>query len=161
VIIGGGYIGCEMGQMFARFGARVTIVHDGEHILSKEDGDVAAALEGALRAEGIELVLRSAAAEVSPDAQSGTARARETGARAGGGVAVRLVGGGEVRGSHLLVALGRRANTDGLGCEAGGVRLDARGNVVADEYYATTAPGVYAVGDVLGGPQFTHTSWDD
>jgi pyruvate/2-oxoglutarate dehydrogenase complex dihydrolipoamide dehydrogenase (E3) component len=149
VILGGGYIGCEMGQMFRRFGSHVTIVHDGEHVLSREDADVAASLEGVLRAEGIEILLRSAAVEVSPD----TPDSRR--------IAVRLAGGGEVRGSHLLVALGRRANTDGLGCEAGGVRLDPKGNIVADEFYATTAPGVYAVGDVLGGPQFTHTSWDD
>jgi pyruvate/2-oxoglutarate dehydrogenase complex dihydrolipoamide dehydrogenase (E3) component len=149
VVLGGGYIGCEMAQMFRRFGARVTIVHDGEHVLSREDLDVAAALQEVLAVEGIDVKLRSAAVEVSVD---GPERK---------GVAVRLVNGGEVRGSHLLVALGRRANTDDLGCEAGGVRLDPRGNIVADEYYATTAPGVYAVGDALGGPQFTHTSWDD
>ncbi len=146
VVLGGGYIGSEMGQMFRRFGARVTIVHAGEHLLSREDGDIAAALQGVFSAEGIDLALRSAAVEVARD---------------GDGVAVRLADGRTIRGSHLLVALGRRANTETLGCEAGGVRLDPRGNVVADEYYATSAPGVYAVGDVLGGPQFTHTSWDD
>ncbi len=146
VVVGGGYVGCEMGQMFRRFGARVTIAHSGEHLLSNEDADIAAAVEGVFRSEGIELALGCSAVEVASE---------------GGVVAVRLSDGRTIRGSHVLVALGRRANTESLGCEAGGVRLDARGNVVADEYYATSAPGVYAVGDVLGGPQFTHTSWDD
>ena len=146
IVIGGGYIGCEMGQMFHRFGARVTIVHSGDHLLSNEDGDIASALEGVFTAEGIDLALRTVGREVAPD---------------GDGVAVRLTDGRTLRGSHVLVALGRRANTEALCCEAGGVRLDPRGNIVADEYYATSAPGVYAVGDVLGGPQFTHTSWDD
>jgi pyruvate/2-oxoglutarate dehydrogenase complex dihydrolipoamide dehydrogenase (E3) component len=146
IIVGGGYIGCEMGQMFRRFGARVTIVHTGDHLLSNEDADIASALEGVFTAEGIDLALRTAGKEVAPD---------------GDGVAVGLTDGRILRGSHILVALGRRANTEALGCEAGGVRLDPRGNIAADEYYATSAPGVYAVGDVLGGPQFTHTSWDD
>jgi pyruvate/2-oxoglutarate dehydrogenase complex dihydrolipoamide dehydrogenase (E3) component len=146
LVVGGGYVGCEMGQMFRRFGARVTIVQSGEQLLSREDGDIAAALQGVFTAEGIDLALRSAVVRIAPDA---------------GGVAVRLADGRSIRGSHVLVALGRRANTEALGCQAGGVDLDRRGNVVADEYYATSAPGVYAVGDVLGGPQFTHTSWDD
>jgi pyruvate/2-oxoglutarate dehydrogenase complex dihydrolipoamide dehydrogenase (E3) component len=146
VIVGGGYIGCEMGQMFRRFGARVSIVHSGAHLLTKEDPDIADALEGVFTAEGIDVALRSSGVEATSD---------------GDGVALRLADGRTIRGSHLLVALGRRANTDSLGCEAGGVRLDPRGNIVADEYYATSAPGVYAVGDALGGPQFTHTSWDD
>jgi pyruvate/2-oxoglutarate dehydrogenase complex dihydrolipoamide dehydrogenase (E3) component len=146
VVVGGGYIGCEMGQMFRRFGARVTIVHAGAHLLGREDPDISASIEGVLRDEGIDIALRSPAVEVGRD---------------GAGVFVKLPGGASVRGSHLLLALGRRANTDGLGCEAGGVRLDPKGNVIADEYYETSAAGVYAVGDVLGGPQFTHTSWDD
>jgi pyruvate/2-oxoglutarate dehydrogenase complex dihydrolipoamide dehydrogenase (E3) component len=149
VVLGGGYIGSEMAQMFRRLGARVTVVHNGEHVLSREDPDVAAAIQGVFASEGIDLKLKSAATEIRPDGPEGK------------GVAVRLAGGGEVRGSHLLVALGRRANTDKLGCEAAGIRLDPKGNIVADEFYATTAAGVYAVGDVLGGPQFTHTSWDD
>jgi pyruvate/2-oxoglutarate dehydrogenase complex dihydrolipoamide dehydrogenase (E3) component len=146
VVVGGGYIGCELGQMFRRFGARVTIVHAGAHLLGREDPDIAASIDGVLRDEGIDVLLRSPAVEVGPD---------------GAGVFVKLAGGGTVRGSHMLLALGRRANTDGLGCEAGGVRLDPKGHVIADEYYETSAAGVYAVGDVLGGPQFTHTSWDD
>jgi pyruvate/2-oxoglutarate dehydrogenase complex dihydrolipoamide dehydrogenase (E3) component/ketosteroid isomerase-like protein len=146
LVLGGGYIGCEMGQMFRRFGAAVTVVHTGEHILSREDPDVVAPLEEALRSEGVELRLRATAEGVRKD---------------GDDVVVTLSDGSSLRGSHLLLALGRRPNTDDLRCEAGGVRLDARGCVVADDFYATSAAGIYAVGDVLGGPQFTHTSWDD
>jgi pyruvate/2-oxoglutarate dehydrogenase complex dihydrolipoamide dehydrogenase (E3) component len=146
VVLGGGYIGCELGQMFRRFGAEVTIVHNGEHVLSREDPDVAASLEEVLRHEGIEIELRSTATEVAKD---------------GDEIVVTSSDGSRVRGSDLLLALGRRPNTDDLGCEAGGIRLDARGYIVADDFYATSSPGVYAVGDVLGGPQFTHTSWDD
>lgn len=146
LVLGGGYVGCEMAQMYRRFGADVVIIHEGEHLLSREDDDVSHAIEGVFRAEGIELALRASATEVRND---------------GGEIAMTLGDGSVARGSHLLVAVGRRANTDALGCDVGGIRLDARGNVVADEFYATSAPGVYAVGDVLGGPQFTHTSWDD
>jgi pyruvate/2-oxoglutarate dehydrogenase complex dihydrolipoamide dehydrogenase (E3) component len=146
VVLGGGYIGCEMGQMFRRFGAEVTILHNGEHVLSREDPDVAASLEDVLRREGIELKLRTTAVEVARESDS---------------IVVTGSDGSRTRGSHLLLALGRRPNTDDLGCEAGGIRLDPRGYVVADDFYATSSPGVYAVGDVLGGPQFTHTSWDD
>jgi pyruvate/2-oxoglutarate dehydrogenase complex dihydrolipoamide dehydrogenase (E3) component len=132
--------------MFRRFGADVTIVQKGEHILPREDPDVVAPLESVLRDEGIELKLRSTAVEVGRD---------------GDEIVMTLSDGSRLRGSHLLLALGRRPNTDDLGCEAGGVRLGPRGYVVVDDFYATSSPGVYAVGDVLGGPQFTHTSWDD
>ncbi len=147
VVLGGGYIGCEFGQMFRRFGAEVTIVDRHEHLLAREDTDVSAALEGALQAEGIALELGTEVTGVRQDAD--------------GGKVVRLASGREVVGSHLLVAVGRRANSDGLGCDLAGVSLDAHGFVVVDEEYATSAPGVYAVGDVTGGPQFTHVSWDD
>jgi pyruvate/2-oxoglutarate dehydrogenase complex dihydrolipoamide dehydrogenase (E3) component len=146
LVLGGGYIGCEMGQMFRRFGSEVMIVHQGEHLLSREDADIAQALEGVFRAEGIELKLRASAVEVRNDE---------------GQIAMTVTDGSVVRGSHLLVAVGRKPNTDDLGCDAGSIRLDARGNIVADDFYATSSPGVYAVGDAIGGPQFTHTSWDD
>lgn len=146
VVIGGGYIGCEFAQAFRRFGAEVTLVDHNRHLLSREDEDVSAALERAFRAEGIALEL-------------GAAPERVTGGP--GEIRLQLAGGRGVRGTHLLVAAGRRANTDELGCEAGGVALDARGFVKVDDRYRTSAPGVFAVGDVTGGPQFTHTSWDD
>jgi pyruvate/2-oxoglutarate dehydrogenase complex dihydrolipoamide dehydrogenase (E3) component len=146
VVVGGGYIGCELGQMFRRFGADVTIVDHGPRLLAREDDEISGALEGVFGAEGIRLELGTAPAGVR---------------RTASGVAVHLADGREIAGSHLLVATGRRANTDGLGCEAAGVKLDDHGFVVTGDDYATSAPGVFAVGDATGGPQFTHTSWDD
>ena len=99
-----------------------------------------------------------------PSARRGSASSsarRPRGSARGDEMVVRLQGGKELRGSHLLVAVGRRPNTDDLGLRGGGIALDARGFIVADDGYATSAPGVYAVGDVTGGPQFTHTAWDD
>jgi pyruvate/2-oxoglutarate dehydrogenase complex dihydrolipoamide dehydrogenase (E3) component len=146
LILGGGYIGCEFGQMFRRFGSKVTIADRSGHLMAREDPDVSAALEGAFRAEGIALELGAKVSSVSGSA---------------GDIRVKLEGGKELRGSHLLVAVGRRPNTDDLGCDRAGVRLDEKGSVLADGHYRTSAQGIYAVGDVLGGPQFTHTSWDD
>jgi pyruvate/2-oxoglutarate dehydrogenase complex dihydrolipoamide dehydrogenase (E3) component len=146
LILGGGYIGCELGQMYRRFGARVTIADAGVHLLDREDADVSSALEEVFRNEGISLELGAKAESVS---------------KAGGGIGLRLAGGKELRGSHLLVAVGRRPNTDDLGSDAAGIALDKAGFVVVDERYRTSAPGVYAVGDCIPGPQFTHTAWDD
>jgi pyruvate/2-oxoglutarate dehydrogenase complex dihydrolipoamide dehydrogenase (E3) component len=146
VVLGGGYIGCELAQMFRRFGSEVAIIDHNAHLLSREDDDISSALEAVFRDEGIELALGAQVSRVE-----------------GTGTDLRVVlGSGEtLAASHLLVATGRRPNTDGLGCEAAGVKLDAHGFIVADAHYATSAPGVYAVGDVIGGPAFTHTSWDD
>jgi pyruvate/2-oxoglutarate dehydrogenase complex dihydrolipoamide dehydrogenase (E3) component len=146
IILGGGYIACEFGQMFRRFGAGVTIVHRGEHLLSREDADLVEPLQEVFRDEGIELRLASEAVQVSRDASD---------------VVVQLQDGSSLRGSHLLIAVGRRPNSDDLGCEAAGVELDARGAVRVNDRYETSADGIYAVGDVTGGPQFTHTAWDD
>ncbi len=146
VVLGGGFIGCEMGQMFRRFGAEVTIVHAHPHLLEREDDETSAALEGAFREEGLELVL-------------GARAVRAEASRAG--VAVALLGGRGVEGSHLLVATGRTPNTADLGCDEGSIALDGRGYVKVDARYRTSAEGVYAVGDCTGGPQFTHSSWDD
>src|SRR5262249_50816710 len=146
LVLGGGYIGCEFGQMFRRFGAPVTIADTNAHLLAREDPDISSALEGVFRDEGIGLELGTGVERVSGEP---------------GRIALRLKGGKELRGSHLLVATGRNPNTDGLGCEAGGIELDRKGFIVADDEYRTSAPGTYAVGDVIGQPQFTHTSWDD
>ncbi len=146
IILGGGYIGCEFAQMFRRFGARVTILNRGQHLLGREDPEISSALEEVFREEGITLEMN-----------------REVEAVSGweGDVVARAEGGEEVRGSHILVALGRTPNTDDLGCDAAGIALDEKGHVRIDDHYRTTAEGVYAVGDVTGGPQFTHASWDD
>ncbi|HET6411662.1 MAG TPA: mercuric reductase [Anaeromyxobacter sp.] len=146
LVLGGGYIGCELGQVFRRLGARVTIVQRPPHLLDREDPEVSGVVEEVFRAEGIELVLGASV-------KSAVGRDHD--------VVLALDGGGEIAGSHLLAAVGRRPNTDDLGCAEGGVALDARGFVKVDDQYRTSALGVYAVGDVTGGPQFTHTSWDD
>lgn len=146
LVLGGGYIGCEFGQMFRRFGAQVTLVDHHPHLLSREDPEISSALEEVFRKEGIGLELGAKVAGVSGQA---------------GAISLRLAGGKNVRGSHLLVAAGRRPNTDDLGCDQAGVALGANGIVVTDDEYRTSAPGIHAVGDVTGGPQFTHTSWDD
>jgi pyruvate/2-oxoglutarate dehydrogenase complex dihydrolipoamide dehydrogenase (E3) component len=145
-IIGGGYIGCEFGQMFRRFGAKVTIMQRGKHLLPSEDEEISEAIEEVFRDEGINLVLGAEVEEVANE---------------NGGVALRCDGGQRTRGSHLLVAVGRVPNTDGIGCEAAGIKLDERGFVQVDDGYRTSAEGVYAVGDCTGGPQYTHTAWDD
>lgn len=157
VVIGGGYIGCELGQAFRRLGSEVAIVEPGPHLLGREDADVSEEIEAAFRAEGIEVRTGSAPAAVERD---------------GDGVRVRLADGSTVAGTHLLVATGRqpntddllnatRPNTDDLGCESAGIELDARGFVAVDDGFRTSAEGVYAIGDCTGGPQFTHRSWDD
>lgn len=146
VVIGGGYIGCELGQMFRRFGSEVTVVDHNPHLLSREDADTSMALEEVFRDEGVHLELSAKVESVRRDR---------------GGVVVRLAGGKELRASHLLLAVGRRPNSDDIGCAAAGIELDERGYVKVDDGYVTSVPGVHAVGDVTGGPQFTHTSWDD
>jgi pyruvate/2-oxoglutarate dehydrogenase complex dihydrolipoamide dehydrogenase (E3) component len=146
VVVGGGYIGCEFAQAYRRFGAEVTVIEPGPHLLSHEDAEASEAIEGVFRAEGIALRLNARATGV---------------AGRDGGVQVTLSTGAVVAGSHLLVATGRRPNTDDLGADAAGLRLDERGFLPVDEHYLTNAAGVFAVGDVTGGPQFTHTAWDD
>jgi pyruvate/2-oxoglutarate dehydrogenase complex dihydrolipoamide dehydrogenase (E3) component len=146
IVLGGGYIGCEFAQMFRRFGSEVTVVEAVDRLLGQEDPETSAALQGVFETEGIRLALGTGAKGFS---------------RVGGEIVVRLDGGREVHGTHLLVAVGRRPSTEDLGCEAAGVDRDPRGFIPVDDYYRTSAGGVYAVGDVTPGPQFTHSSWDD
>lgn len=147
LVLGGGYIGCELGQLFRRFGAEVTIVDRSPHLLAHEDPRVSEPLEQAFDAEGIHRVLN--------------AKVREVRSVSGGDVVLYLDDGRTLAGSHLLVAAGRRPNTDDLGCEAAGVKLDDKGFVRVDDRYGTSASGVFAVGDATPQPQFTHTAWDD
>jgi pyruvate/2-oxoglutarate dehydrogenase complex dihydrolipoamide dehydrogenase (E3) component len=154
VVLGGGYVGLEFAQAFRRFGSRVTVVQRDAQLLSREDADVADAVAGILRDEGVEVLLSAEARRVERDGQ--------------GADDVRLVwrsgeGGTEevVVGSHLLVATGRRPNTDDLGMERAGIEANARGYVQVNERLETSAPGVYAIGDVKGGPAFTHIAYDD
>jgi pyruvate/2-oxoglutarate dehydrogenase complex dihydrolipoamide dehydrogenase (E3) component len=150
LILGGGYIGLEFGQMFRRFGAEVTIIDRGEHILGKEDADVAKELEEILREDGIRIFNETTLTAVD-QLHDGTVTAHLAGDDAPG----------HLRGSHLLVAAGRRPNTDDLNPEAAGVATDDRGFVPVNDRLETSADGIYAIGDVTGGPAFTHVSYDD
>lgn len=145
VILGGGVIGVEMASMMAAFGANVTLIEGGEHILAREDADVAEEMAANLAAQGVTVRTGERAMRVSSD---------------GEGVIVHTTAG-EVAGTRLLVALGRAPVSKGLGLEAAGVELTERGFVKVDSRLETTAPGVYAAGDVAGTPQFTHASWND
>jgi pyruvate/2-oxoglutarate dehydrogenase complex dihydrolipoamide dehydrogenase (E3) component len=145
IVLGGGYVGLEFGQMFRRFGSKVTIVQSAGQILPKEDEDVATELQKCLEAEGVEFLLNSRATKV-------TKAARE----------IRLtVGGQVVTGSHLLVAVGRSPQTKDLDLEKTGVQTNERANIVVNERLETGAEGIWALGDVNGGPAFTHISYND
>ncbi len=148
LVVGAGYIACEMGQMFRRFGSQVTLVAPSARLLPREDEALSTALAGVFRAEGIGLELGKPIAKIS-----GTA----------GKVAIHVLGreSAPLVGSHLLIATGRTPNTEQLGCEAGHIELDKTGYIVVDERYQTSQQGVFAVGDCVPGPQFTHVSWDD
>jgi pyruvate/2-oxoglutarate dehydrogenase complex dihydrolipoamide dehydrogenase (E3) component len=150
LVLGGGYIGLEFGQMFRRFGSRVTVVQRGPRLLAREDADIADAVATILREDGIEVLLETDARRVARGAA--------------GTVEVTVHGpGGErtLTGSHLLAAAGRAPNTDTLNLPATGVATDRRGFIRVDERLATNVPGIYAVGDIVGGPAFTHISYDD
>lgn len=152
VVLGGGYVGLELGQMFRRFGSRVTIVQRGAQLMTREDADVAAAIARLLREDGIDVLLETEVAAVSGRDEVIDVELRPRGSA----TAPR-----SVRCSHLLVATGRRPNTDALTPSMAGVELDAKGYIVVDERLRTSARGVFAMGDVNGGPAFTHISYDD
>lgn len=150
LILGGGYIGLEFGQMFRRFGSRVTIVQHGGQLLAREDADIAAALTQILREDGIDVLLGTDASGV---------RRTENGLLE---LAVRTAAGERtLTGTHLLLATGRVPNTERLNLGAAAVATDGRGFVRVNDRLETSVPGVYAAGDVKGGPAFTHISYDD
>jgi pyruvate/2-oxoglutarate dehydrogenase complex dihydrolipoamide dehydrogenase (E3) component len=149
LILGGGYIGLEFGQMFRRFGSQVTIVDRNEQILPREDGDVAGELRKALESEGIRFVLGAQADRVAADSGRIALSARA------GGSSLSL------EGSHLLVATGRRPNSDDLGLDAAVVETDGRGCIRVNSRLETNVPGIWALGDINGGPAFTHISYND
>jgi pyruvate/2-oxoglutarate dehydrogenase complex dihydrolipoamide dehydrogenase (E3) component len=150
LIVGGGYVGLEFGQMFRRFGSEVSIVQKGGQLLAREDPDVAEAVSELLEEDGIQVLLNSRPVRVTGDDEG---RIR---------LAVDTPGGGQVlSGSHLLIAAGRVPNSDRLNLEAAGVDADSRGQIGVDERLETNVAGIYALGDVKGGPAFTHISYDD
>ena len=145
VIIGGSYIGLEFAQMFRRFGAEVTVVERGPRLASREDDDVCAAIKDILEREGIAIHLGSNDIRVAKD---------------GDGISVST-GSAVVKGSHLLVAVGRVPNTDDLGLEKAGVATDSRGYVTVDDQLRTSVDHIWALGDCNGKGAFTHTSYND
>lgn len=149
VIVGGSYIGLEFAQMYRRFGSRVTVVDRSAHLIPKEDEDVSEAVRDVLVKEGIEVRLNATCIGTE---------------KRGSGVAVMAEcasGAPEILGSHVLLAIGRRPNTEDLGLEAAGIASDARGFIQVDDQLRTNVPGVWALGDVNGRGAFTHTSWND
>ena len=150
IVLGGGYVGIETAQTFRRVGSRVTIIEPGRQLMGREDADVAEEIQRVLSSEAIEVML--SARPVGVDGLSGDAVA----------VTVRTARGEQkIEGSDLLVAVGRVANTAGIGLDEAGVELDARGFIRVNERLETTAPGVWAIGECCGSPQFTHVSVDD
>jgi len=154
LVLGGSYIALEFGQMYRRFGSEVTIVTRGQRLVPREDEDVSSAIADILAREGI--ALRFGATSLRLDKQGGLDKQ-------GDDIVMTIGGGGaaELRGSHLLVATGRRPNTDDLGLDRAGVRLDEHGYIVVDDELKTSVPGVWALGDCNGRGGFTHTSWND
>ena len=149
IIVGGSYIGLEFAQMYRRFGARVTVVERGDRLIGRDDEDVSAAVKHILEDEGVEFLL---------DAECISVHKR------GDGVVVGAdcdTGDREVAGSHVLLAVGRRPNSDDLGIEQAGVERDARGYIKVDDQLRTNVPGIWALGDVNGQGAFTHTSYND
>lgn len=149
VIVGGSYVGLEFGQMYRRFGSEVTIIEMGPRLIQREDEDVSSAVEEILAREGIGIRVDAKCIGFS---------------RRGEDIVARVdcqSGAPEVAGSHLLLAVGRRPNTDDLGLDKAGVALDGRGYIVVDDALRTGVPGIWALGDCNGRGAFTHTSFND
>jgi pyruvate/2-oxoglutarate dehydrogenase complex dihydrolipoamide dehydrogenase (E3) component len=149
LVLGGGYIGVEFGQMFRRFGSEVTIVHAGARLLSHEDADVVDEVAKILREDGIEVLLAAKAERVRS---------------ANGSISLEVSSGGvrqSLTGSHLLVATGRMPNSDRLDVKSAGIATDDRGWIQCNNRLETNVPGIWVLGDIKGGPMFTHISYDD
>lgn len=146
IVLGGSYIGLELGQVWARFGSHVTILVRGDHVISGEDHDISDAVAQMLRDEGLGVRTGVSIERVEAD---------------GDGVVVVLATGERLAGDRLMVAAGRIPNSDDLGLDTVGVATDKSGYITTDEHFLTSAPGVYALGDVNGRGAFTHTSYQD
>ena len=150
LVIGSGYVGIELSQAMRRFGSKVSVIGREERLMPREDEDVCDALRNLFEDEGIEVLL--------------SARIKRVSGRSGQSASIVIEQDGTekiLQGSHLLVAIGRTPNTEGLGLELAGVELTDRGYIKVNERLQTTAPGVWAIGEVAGSPQFTHISADD
>jgi pyruvate/2-oxoglutarate dehydrogenase complex dihydrolipoamide dehydrogenase (E3) component len=149
IILGGSYVGLEFAQMYRRFGSEVTVIERAPHLIPREDEDVSQAIADFLKEEGIDVRLDSKVVGVDKE---GTA------------IAVKVESAGKVSqvlGTHVLVALGRRPNTDDLGLDKAGIATDARSYIQVDDQLRTNVPGIWAMGDCNGRGAFTHTSWND
>jgi len=149
IIIGGGYVGLEFAQMYRRFGSEVTIIETASHLAQHEDEDVATAIRGILEYEGINVRLNATCIGFS---------------RRGEDILAHVdcaTGDPEVTGSHVLLAVGRRPNTDDLGLTEAGVGVDKRGYIIVDDHLRTRVPGIWALGDCNGRGAFTHTAFND
>ncbi len=149
IVVGGGYVGLEFGQMFRRFGSEIAIIEMGPRLIQREDEDVSGVIQGILESEGIHVRLNAKCIEFSKRNEE---------------IIVHVdcaEGPKEIIGTHVLLAVGRRPNTDDLGLEKAGVKLDQRGYIVVDDQLRTSVPGIWALGDCNGKGAFTHTSFND
>ncbi|HZA01334.1 MAG TPA: mercuric reductase, partial [Hyphomicrobiaceae bacterium] len=149
LVVGGSYVGLEFAQAYRRFGARVTVVEMAERLIAREDPDVSDAVRDILEAEGIDVRLKAKCVAVEKE---------------GNHIGLRLdceEGAPRVIGTHLLLAVGRRPNTDDLGVDKAGIKTDGKGYIVVDDQCRTNVDGIWATGDVNGRGAFTHTSWND
>ena len=149
LVVGGSYVGLEFGQMFRRFGSEVTIIEMGPHLVQREDVDISSAVEEVLTGERINLRLNARCIRLSGGAGTVTAHLD------------CVEGSPSIEGTHLLLAVGRRPNTDDLGLEAAGVSRDERGYITVNDRLETDVPGIWALGDCNGKGAFTHTSYND
>jgi pyruvate/2-oxoglutarate dehydrogenase complex dihydrolipoamide dehydrogenase (E3) component len=148
LVLGGGYIGLEFGQMFRRFGSEITIIQRRGQLLTREDEDIATEIQNILEAEGIEVLLNCEALSIEETS----------------GISLKIKVQQlerKINGTHILVAVGRRPDSDRLNLAAAGIKTDQRGFIKVNEKLETSVPGIYAMGDVKGGPAFTHISYDD
>jgi pyruvate/2-oxoglutarate dehydrogenase complex dihydrolipoamide dehydrogenase (E3) component len=149
IVLGGSYIGLEFAQIYRRFGSEVTVIELAPHLIPREDEDVSQAVAGFLQDEGIDIRVNSKVVGVKKE---------------GNDIAVSVATDGkqsQVAGSHLLLAIGRRPNTDDLGLDKAGIATDPRGYIEVDDQLRTNVPAIWALGDCNGRGAFTHTSWND
>jgi len=150
LVVGGGYIGLEFGQMFRRFGSQVTVIQRGANLLAREDPDVAEEVANIMREDGLEVLLETKPVNVKQLSAGNIQLTVQT-----------KTGERTLNGSHLLMAAGRVPNTDWLNLDAAGIQTDKRGFIQVNDRLETNVPGIYALGDIKGGPAFTHISYDD
>src|SRR6266487_3997494 len=150
LVVGGGYIGLEFGQMFRRFGSSVTVIQRGANLLAREDPDVAEEVANIMREDGLEVLLETKPVNVKQLSAGNIQLTVQT-----------KTGERTLNGSHLLMAAGRVPNTDWLNLDAAGIQTDKRGFIQVTDRLETNVPGIYALGDIKGGPAFTHISYDD